>query len=63
MASVPWQIMNNTRSKIRKIIGSAVEDNFFTYDYDTKQIVSNQKIDGYHYIFDGDGNLIKKHRD
>jgi len=63
MVSVPWQIMNNARKKIRKIIPDAVDDNFFTYDYDTKQIVSNKKIYGHHYIFDSDGNLIKKHKD
>lgn len=40
-----------------------VTEDFFTFDHDTQQIVCNTKIDGYHFIFDSDGNLIKHHRD
>lgn len=61
--AVPWQIMNKIRSKVREVVGQNVDDNFFTYDRSSSQIVSNQKIGGYHFIFDSDGNLIKYHRD
>ena len=62
--SVPWQAMNKIRSKVREVVGrDNVDESFFTYDRSTGQIVSNKKIDGYHFIFDTDGNLIKQHRD
>lgn len=58
------QTMNKIRSKLRSIVGNeVVEDNFFTWDRDTQQIVSNKKISGYHFIFDYDGNIIKQHTD
>lgn len=63
--SVPWQAMNRIRSKVRDIVRDSVDvdDSFFTYDYDTHQIVSNRKIGGHHFIFDSDGNLIEDHVD
>ena len=58
------QTLNRVRSKIRKVVGDVADkDTFFTFDRDSKNIVTNQKIDGYHYIFNLDGDLIKKHRD
>jgi len=58
------QTMNKIRSQIRAIVGNEViEESFFTWDRDTQQIVSNRKIDGWHFIFDYQGNLIKKHQD
>lgn len=58
------QVMNKIRSHVRRAVGDTVlDESFFTYDYDTQQIVSNQKIQGYHFIFDYDGNLIKHHRE
>jgi len=63
MANVQ-QTMNKIRSKIRDIVGNEiVEERFFTWDRDTQQIVSNQKIGGRHFIFDYEGNLIKTHDD
>ncbi|MFH1010719.1 MAG: hypothetical protein V1784_05735 [bacterium] len=61
--AVPWQVMNQIRSELRKVVDEEVDESFFTYDRDTGQIVSNRKIGGYHFIFDASGNLIKKHRD
>jgi hypothetical protein len=58
------QAMTKIRKKVREIVGrDNVDESFFTHDRDTNQIVSNQKIDGVHFIFDGDGDLIKSHRD
>lgn len=37
-------------------------DRFFTFDRDTQQIVANVNLNGWHFIFDQDGNMIKKHR-
>jgi|GEM_PF-1610851 len=63
--SVPWQAMNRIRSKVRQIVRDevTVDDSFFTFDHDTNHIVSNRKIDGHHFIFDADGNLIEDHPD
>lgn len=61
--AVPWQIMNKIRSKVRDIVGEEVDESFFTFDYDSGEIVSNQKIGGYHFIFNSDGELIKQHQD
>lgn len=58
------QAMTKIRKKIRDTVGvSNVSESFFTHDRDTNQIVSNQKIGSYHFIFDMDGNLIKQHND
>jgi len=58
------QAMTKIRAKVREIVGRAnVDESFFTLHHDTNQIVSHQKIDGVHFIFDVDGNLIKYHRD
>ncbi len=63
--ALPHQTLNRIRSKIRSILGenTKIEESFFTYDRDTKQIVSNKKIENWHFIFDLDGNLIKQHQD
>ena len=61
--AVPWQVMNRIRSALRQVTDEEVDESFFTYDRDTGQIVSNRKIGGYHFIFDADGNLIKRHRE
>jgi hypothetical protein len=60
----PWNVMNKIRSTLRGNLGRDIVDidRFFTYDRQTKQIVSNQKINGWHFIFDGNGNLIKQHQ-
>lgn len=55
--------MNKIRSKVRDIVGEEVDESFFTFDYDSGEIVSNQKIGGYHFIFNSDGELIKQHQD
>jgi len=60
---VPWQVMNRIRSELRKVVDEEVDESFFTFDRDSGQIVSNRKIGGYHFIFDGEGNLIKQHRE
>ncbi|MCK5019100.1 MAG: hypothetical protein KAS32_18715 [Candidatus Peribacteraceae bacterium] len=58
------QAMTKIRKKVREVVGhDNVDESFFTHDRDTNQIVSNSKIDGVHFIFDVDGNLIKSHRD
>lgn len=58
------QAMTKIRAKVREIVGRAnVDESFFTHDRDSNQIVSNRKIDGVHFIFDIDGNLIETHRD
>lgn len=46
-----------------KIDEQLLDDRFYTFDRDSKQIVSNYKINGYHFIFDLEGNLIKHHKD
>lgn len=76
--AVPWKIMTKIRKKVYDItqgIGDiwynsdtgepvgTLDERFFTFDRDTQQIVSNGKINGYHFIFDLDGNLIKYHKD
>jgi len=63
--SVPWQTMNKIRSKLREILGEEIIDaeTFFTYNRDSDEIVSNRKINGYHFIFNSEGTLIKYHRD
>lgn len=61
--AVPWQVMNRIRAKVRKIVREDVDESFFTYDRGSGEIVSNQKIGGYHFIFDAEGNLIKQHQD
>jgi hypothetical protein len=60
---VPWQTMNKIRSKVREIVGRDIVDieTFFTLHRDTQEIVCNKKIDGHHFIFDINGDLIKDH--
>lgn len=59
------QTLGKVRKKIRGILGDSVqlEDYFFTFDRDTQSIVTNRKIDGYHFIFNLDGDLIKQHEE
>lgn len=68
--AVPHQTMQQIRKKLRNILGDNVQldEQFFTYDRDSSQIVSNRKIKGadgryHHFILDLDGNIIKHHRD
>ncbi len=46
-----------------KVDDQLMDDRFYTYDYDNGQIVTNFKTQGVHYIFDLEGNLLKKHTD
>jgi len=59
------QTLNKIRSHIRRTIGKDVEieESFFTFDYDSQRIVINRKIDGWHFIYDLEGNEIKSHKD
>lgn len=40
-----------------------LDDRFYTFDRDSQQIVTNYKTNGFHFIFDLEGNLIKHHKD
>jgi len=46
-----------------KLDDKLLSEDFYTWDYDTQQIVTNRRLDGWHFIFDLDGNLIKSHKD
>lgn len=61
----PQQTLNKVRSHVRRVVGDSVEieDYFFTFDRDSQQIVTNRKIGGWHFIFDLEGNEIKRHED
>ena len=52
------RVMHKIRSQIRHCTDALVDESFFTWDRDTQQIVSNREIDGWHFVFDMDGNEI-----
>lgn len=62
---LPWNAMNKIRSKVREVVGRDVVDieTFFAFTNSCQQITTHRKIDGYHFVFDSDGNLIDKHCD
>lgn len=59
------QTLKKIRNRIKKVVGDDVEieDYFFTFDRDSQNIVTNRKIGGWHFIFDLEGNEIKRHQD
>ena len=59
------QTLNKIRSRVRRVVGDGIriDDAFFTFDRDSGRVVTNRKIDGYHFIFNLEGELIKQHRD
>lgn len=73
--AVPWKVMTKIRNAILREVGGEdnwtlstgekvkISERFFTYDRSSRQIVSNTKFNGAHFIFDLDGNLINVHRD
>jgi uncharacterized protein Veg len=60
------QTLKKIRNRIKSALGDQVEleDHYFTFDRDTQKIVTNREIDGWHFIFDLDGNELsqKRHR-
>lgn len=61
MANIP-QTMKIIRKKVKSIAGIEIEDHFFTLDRSTQQIVSNREINGWHFIYDLNGNEIESKR-
>lgn len=56
------QTMMKIRKRVKSVTGIETDDNYYTFDRDTQKIVSNQEIDGWHFIFDLDGNEIESKR-
>lgn len=74
--AVPWKVMTKIRHAVMRECGwtentkivlesgeeITIEEKFFTLDRDSNQIVSNITFKKWHFIFDLEGNLIKKHQ-
>jgi len=65
MAQLPWNVMNKIRTKVRAVVGRDVVDieTFFAFTNSCQQITTHKKIDGHHFVFDCDGNLLDEHYD